>query len=233
MSVVLRIATVFSIATAAFGAAEPASAAVIQLSSRDQVGPGLFSFSSFGAPGTGISTPDDRTNGGLTVRVSSSVGLMLIRKEGTGFTGNFAVGDTLLSLQDADRSDSFEIRFPVDTVYAFGTQIQPVSNYIGRFTANLRLFSSTDALLGSVTVSGNSTTAEDNTAPFIGALSSTPISYGLFTVAVGFPGFPVEGDLAINQVSFSKAAPVPEPATLALTATGLLALALVRRRSSR
>ena len=94
------------------------------------------------------------------------------------------------------------------------------------------LFSSTNVLLGSVSVNGNATTAEDNSAVFLGATSTTPIDHALFWVSTGFPGFSKEGDLAINQLSMliEIPTPAPEPATAFLLGAGAIGLTVLRRQ---
>jgi len=206
-----------------------AHASVIQVFSRASL-PTTFDWSSFGPAGTVISTPDSRPGGPGTVTVASSVGAMLIHQEGMDWHGNFAVGDSLLALADFDRSDSFIVSFSGAPVFGIGAQIQPASGFFGSFTGIMDLFSASNVLLGEVTISGTSTNAEDNSAPFLGATSTTPIDRVDFRVAVGFPGFPTEGDLAINQLSLLAA--VPEPTTALVLGTAILGLAATWRRRS-
>jgi len=211
------------------GAFVSAHASVIQVFNRSSL-PTTFDWNSFGPAGTVISTPESRPGGPGTVTVASSVGTMLIHQEGVDWHGNFAVGDSLLALADGDRSDSFIVSFSGAPVFGLGTQIQPASGFFGSFTGIMELFSASNTLLGEVTIAGNSTNAEDNSAPFLGAMSTTPIDHADFLVAVGFPGFPTEGDLAINQLSLLAA--VPEPATALVLGTAILGLAATRRQRS-
>lgn len=218
--------------------APPSDAAVTQVFSRSALPSGTFDWSAFGPTGTGISTPDFRPGGVNTVGVASSSGSMLLRQEGTDFTGNFAPGDNLLTLDDFDRSDNFIVSFTDSALFhvvGIGTQIQPVSGFTGAFTGILDLFSASNVLLGQVTVSGNSTTAEDNSAVFIGAISGSTIDHAIFSVSTGLAGFPIEGDLAINQLNLLIEAVdfIPEPSTVLLFGFGLIGLTALRRPRNR
>jgi hypothetical protein len=214
-------------------AAFPANATVSQVSSRAGLSGTTFDWSTFGGAGTAISTPASEPGAAGTVGVASSVGEMLIRQEGTDFTGNFAPGATLLSLADFDRSDTFIVSFTdsgASAVLGVGAQIEPVSGFTGAFIAYLDLYSASNALLGEVSINGTATTAGDNSAPFLGAISdSGPIAYVEFSVYTAYPGFAQEGDLAINDLSL-LVANVPEPAATLLIASGLLGMAGWRRR---
>jgi len=204
-----------------------AQANVVQVFSRAAVGNTTFSFGSFGPAGTVLSTPVFEPGGPGTVGVSSSSGTLYIKQQGTDWNGNFAPGDFLLAQQDDDRSDTFIVSFAGKPVLGVGTQIQPASGFYGTFTGNMELFGAGAVLLGTVSVTGDSTSAGDNSAPFIGAISNVPIAFIEFDVATGFPNFPVEGDLAINDLTLRV---VPEPATLAILGPTLLGLAALRRR---
>jgi hypothetical protein len=214
---------------AGYGAS--AHASVVQVTSRSDLSGPTFDFGSFGAPGTFISTPESEPGGPGAVTVASSSGSLYVKQEGTDWNGNFAVGNNLLAQADDDRSDSFVISFAGAPVYGVGTQIQPASQYYGPFTAEMELFGTGGADLGTVTADGTSTTAQDNSAPFIGATSTMPIAYVEFLVSTGYPGFPTEGDLAINELSFSDTPPVsvPEPGTEFLLGSALLGIAAAKR----
>ena len=215
-----------------------AQAGVVQVFSRASIGTTTFDFDSFGAAGTVLSTPVTEPGGPGSVTVASSVGVLYIDQQatstgsgtGTGsvWYGNFAGGDHLLAQTADDRSDTFIVAFSGAPVFGVGTQIQPSSTFYGNFTGNMLLFSATNVELGEVSINGDSTNAADNSAPFIGATSTTPIAYVEFNVATGFPGFPTEGDLAINDLTLN----VPEPATALTLASALLGIGLVRRRRS-
>jgi len=211
----------------AIALAASAQAAVVQVFSRADVGNTTFSFGSFGPAGTFLSTPAFAAGGPGTVGVSASNGSLYIKQQGTDWNGNFAPGDFLLAQADDDRSDTFIVSFAGKSVLGVGTQIQPASGFYGTFTGNMELFSAGNALLGTVSVTGDSTSAGDNSAPFIGAISDVPIAFVAFDVAVGFPGFPTEGDLAINDLTLRV---VPEPASIAILGATLLGLGVLRRR---
>jgi len=212
----------FVAAFLALGFSAPAHAAFIQYSSRatfDALGPFVsVDWSAFGPDGTVISTPDSRTVSGVTIGVGSSQGALQRYNEGTSFTGNFALGDHLLG-DAGSSSDSFIVRFG-SPVIGFGTQIE--AHYItGAFTGGVDLFSTGNALLYSALFSGTRTSAEDNTAPFVGVTSDIAnISYARFWIdqASDFPA--KSAPLLINDLDVISR--VPEPASLAILGSALL-----------
>lgn len=213
------------------GAALPVAghADPIQLYNRASLTGQTIDWSSYGSPGTFLSTPVSMSFGGETVAIGSSAGIAEVRRQGTDFSGNFSTGDSLLSLPDGYKSDVFDLHFGGGPVYGLGAQIEPVSGYTGAFIGMMKLYSAANVLLGEVSVSGDATHAGDGSAVFLGASSSIPIAYVAFFVDEGNPFFPVEGDLAINQLSLQEQ--VPEPATAWLL--GPIALVFVgslRRR---
>jgi hypothetical protein len=85
-------------------------------------------------------------------------------------------------------------------------------------------------LLFAADYSGVKTSAEDNSAPFVGVVSSVPdISFVVFLINQPNPALPPQsGAVGINRLDVLTA--VPEPASLALLLTGLVAVCAVRRR---
>ncbi len=237
MRVMPRAAATAIAAISTLGICETANASIIQYNSRatfDALGPFTpVDWGVFGPAGTGISTPDTRTVGPITVRVASSQGVLDRRDEGTDFTGTFALGDHLLTDADSE-SDSFIVGFD-SPVRGFGTQID--SHFIiGPYTGSIEVFSPTNVLLFTANFSGNNTQAEDNSAPFVGVESNAKnIGYAAYLIDQTDPNIPPKsGALAINTLDVS--ATVPEPSSLALIASGLLGflgLGLMKRKAAR
>ena len=208
---------------------DQASASIIQVNSRAALGTvQTIDWNAFGPPGALVSTPFTVAAASELVTVSSSQGTLSRHREGTDFVGNFAVGDQLLT-DTGSSSDTFGIRW-TSPVRSVGTQIQRDFPRTGTFTAYMDFFSATNVLLGEVSVTGNGTSAEDNTAIFIGGVST---SFDIARVALWIDNapdaFPARsGNLAINRMDIGVLVPAPGAAALLIP---LLALLGVRRRS--
>ncbi|HEY3908794.1 MAG TPA: PEP-CTERM sorting domain-containing protein [Stellaceae bacterium] len=164
--------------------------------------------------------------GGFTVSVNSSSGTVDRFNEGVSpYQGNFAIGDALVSQPFG--SDEMTVGFTANPVSAVGTQIQPL-NFTGPFTGTISVLTD-DGMDAQFTVSGDSTAAEDNSAPFLGVVSTTDDIIGFRVFADINSAF--VGDVAINQLDVRAA---PEPGTALLLATaGLLAITGVGLRRRR
>lgn len=218
---------------ALFSAPQPAAASFIQYNSRaafDALGNYTgVDWGVFGPAGTTISTPDYRTVGGLTIGVASSQGVLARVDEGNGYVGDFAPGDHLLT-DAGSESDSFIVSFGTP-VRGFGTQVD--AHYIsGPYTGEIDVFGAANQLLYTADFSGDRTGAEDNSAPFVGVLSSVPdISYVSFLINQTQPGPPPQsGAVVINRLDVLTA--VPEPMSVALLFPALAVVIVMRRRGS-
>ncbi len=200
-----------------------ADASLIQVSSRAALNANLeINWSIFGPAGATLSCFCSATTGGLTVGINGTSGEVDRADEGTDYTGNFAKGDALISQPFI--SDQLTVGVFLPAVSALGTQIQPL-DFTGPFTATMHVFTN-DGMDADFTVSGTSTTAEDNSAPFIGVVSTTDDIIGVnFLVDVFNPNFPEPGALAINQMDV-RLPGVAEPSAAAIlgAAVGLFLL---------
>ncbi len=186
----------------------------------------------YGPAGTVISTPENRMVGGITLHIASSQGQLLRRNEGTDFTGDFSMGDHLIT-EDDSLSDSFLVGFDSQTVHGFGMQIEP-NLTTGHWSGGIDLYNAANILIGTVAISGDKTGAEDGSAPFFGVVSpSSSISYANIWIDQSSNSVlpPKAGDIAINTMDVL----VPEASSMTLLAAGLLGLAAFgwRRRSVR
>ncbi len=214
-----------SIAVAALAVTAAAHASFVTLSSRSVFqSSGAYvavDWGVFGPQGVGISTPEFRTVPPLVVEISSSQGILSRQDEGGSYSGDFATGDHLLT--DAGSfSDTLVVAFNVP-VRGFGAQIERDGG-LGAWAGSIDLFDSSATLLDSIIIGGTRGTAEDNSAPFTGVISSTAdISYAYFWVDQ--PGFFLDksGNLAINTMDALVPA-VPEPSGFLLFSGALLGL---------
>lgn len=197
-----------------------ATAGLIQVANRGALGANLdINWSVFGPPGSVLSCFCGKTVGGLSFGINSSSGTVDRFNEGVDYIGNFARGDALISQPFI--SDRLSVGTFIPAVSAVGTQIQPL-DFTGPFTATMHVLTN-DGMDGDFTVSGVSTTAEDNSAPFIGVVSTTNDIIGVnFFVDIGNPIFPEAGALAINRMDVRL--PVPEPGAVSILGTAVLML---------
>jgi hypothetical protein len=205
----LLLASVLTVGTA--------RATLMQVGSRNDLGANLeVNWSIFGPAGTALQCFCSAQAGGLTVSVNSSSGTVDRFNEGVPpYKGNFAIGDALVSQPFS--SDEMTVGFTTNPVFAVGTQIQPL-NYTGPFTGVISVLTN-DGMDAEFSVSGNSTTAEDNSAPFLGVVSTTDDIIGFRVFAEISSAF--SGDVAINQLDVRAA---PEPGSALLLATSALLL---------
>lgn len=139
-----------------------------------------------------------------------------------GWAGNFAPGDRLLWTRN--QVGPIEIVFATPVLGA-GAQIQPDIN--GPFTGRISAYDAANNLLGSFSLAGNSGGGMDNSAIFLGVLSSSAV-----IKKVVFDVDDTTQDFAINRldlVTQGGASAIPEPGTLLLMSVGGLAIGLGKR----
>src|SRR5438034_7235989 len=177
-----------------------------------------------GLPFTVVAAPFSATSvGGLTINVTQPFNVPFERlDEGNGWDGIFTIGEHLLANRGTGEMD-----FSQTPIAGFGTAIQADTQ--GPYTATLSAFDGA-TLLGSLTVSGDNTSAENGTAPFAGITDSVAEITSIVITNTGT----FENSFGIDSLSLRTAPvplPVPEPASWILLSSALLGFGVVRRRN--
>jgi hypothetical protein len=141
--------------------------------------------------------------------------------EGSLWTGNFGPSDRLLWTNNftSTANNPITLSFGARAVFGGGAQIQ--AEFAGDFVARVGAFDAGGNLLATFTEAGNSNRNADNSAIFIGVLSTEADIFGI-AVSLDSADADTIGDFAINR--FDITAPIPEPGTLALLAFGIVSL---------
>lgn len=215
----MRMANAFMLLAVASGMAiaSSASAAILWdgLGATDSVSMAQFGPElSFVSSGTAFTS-----TGGITGTVTTSAGADMQRfDQGSDWNGNFAPGAPLLY----NRHAANDIIFTFDTaVSGVGAQFQPP--YLGPFTARIILDDNSF-----FDVAGNSTSAGDNSAIFIGVRNEIANITGIhFRQQVGVGN----NEFAIGSLSLMTGGVVPEPATWAMFILGFGLVGSTLRRT--
>lgn len=201
-------------------------AAITGVMSESVLGPDDYiQWSAFGSQNTSIANPTSSTSvGGLAYTVNQTgAGSFMRLDQGSGWMGNFGTGEALLFTGGSNGPISISFATGVTGV---GAQIQ--SDYWGAYDAKLEAFDAGSNSLGSFTLAGVASGAGDDSAIFIGLLSSTADIFGVTFSLVNAPSNTVT-QFAIGNVALVTT-PIPEPEIYAMMGVGLGLLGWVGRR---
>ena len=204
-----------------------AQAAVIQVGAfvgSDHVDWSQLSLGLQGTPTTTVTSVN-----GNSVDVTGNGDDLYAFREGTNFTGDYAVGEYGVGVAAFSGGETLTLDFTT-LVSAVGAQIQP--DVYGNYTAELRLFDSGLNLIGGpFQVSSSLSGSQDDSNPFLGAQSdSANIARAVFAIVLHDTA-PDNAGVFINQLELDAA--VPEPVSLSLLGFGLACYSVRRRRGVR
>jgi hypothetical protein len=183
----------------------------------------------YGCDGQAMPTPQAWTSAERTTGLIGNSGTgenFFVLQQGSTWIGNLASGMGAIYNGAAFGNTPTQIAATFDSgVSGAGAWIQ--ADFYGSFTASIELFDISFQSLGSYSLDGYSD-GNPGTALFIGAYTGTPNVWAaqFDTTASGFH----DHDFAIGTLGISHAAAVPEPATLGLAGTALIAFAVFARR---
>lgn len=188
----------------------------------------FIDWAQLGGPLTVVPTPVAVTsNGGGSATVTSAGGSVTSMVQGITWAGNFSDGDALVWTGDLGLDITISFASPVA-----GAGAQWQADFFGAFGANLAAYDASDVLLGTVTLDGDSTSAGDGSAIFLGILSdSVNISKIVLTLDYAWSA---PNDFAINRLLLTGTpgggGVVPEPATWAMLIMGFGMIGFMARR---
>jgi hypothetical protein len=170
--------------------------------------------------------------GGNAVTASMPTGAFERVDQGTGWNGNFLVSDHLLWTMDSPGPIALGFAVPLA---AAGAGIQ--AEFFGAFQATLTAFNGS-GILGTVSVTADSNSNADGSAPFLGVIDDT--GRNITSVQYSVTSETRVNTFAIDTLKLGTQVPpvpVPEPSSLLLLSSGfvtfVLTYTLFLRRSSR
>jgi hypothetical protein len=202
----------------ALGMAEPAQADFQLVTTR--AGLGATDSIDWGQLGPESTTPPNpftvTSTGGITTVVSKALSTPFARQDQSSlWMGNFAPGDRLLWTNNFTSTTNNPIMLNFGPMGVFGGGAQIQADFHGDFVARVTAFDAGGNLLATFTDAGNSNTSADNSAIFLGVLSTAA---DIYRIALSLDSADADtiGDFALNRFDLTAGAAVPEPGTLAL-----------------
>jgi hypothetical protein len=182
---------------------------------------------------TPLTTPENWTSTGALYTgqvgiTGSLIGTQNFERldQGNGWSGNFLPGDHLLWNEGAYLQTGIDIGVLFNN-FSFGGGAQIQADFFGPFTATLTAFDGLGNLIGTTVLAGNSTSAGDGSAIFIGFQSSSAnVAFLNFNVVDQYGG----DSLAIDTLTIYGSGSTPEPTSLLLLGSGLVAAVAYGRR---
>jgi hypothetical protein len=220
-------------AVAALGMAGLSAGTLTQVNTRGGVaGDDFIDWGQLGADFTAVTSPFDVTSNlglGPNLIVNGAQNFYSVQN-GNHWPGNFAPSDNLL---DDPQGGPFTITF-AQAIAGAGMQFQ--SGTYGPFIASITAFGAGNVNFGTVTESGISSNAGNNSAIFLGFTSSATdiVALQVSVTIDSDTGTQVTdpNGFAVNRLDLvTGGLSIPEPSVVTMFAAGLGAIALRRRRA--
>lgn len=197
---------------------------------------GQINWGSLGVTNTQVSQPFTIATGvtGISAEVSQPGQANFERRDqGNGWSGNFGSGEQVLWTGASNNNGPLTIVFS-SAVRGVSAQIQ--SDFYGDYNATIEAFDASNVSLGSFTRSGTANSNGDDSAIWIGLLSTaTDIKKVVFSVdwlGGTTDDFAINGPrIQANGVTTTTAVPLPPAALMGLGVLGAGALKRLRRRN--
>ena len=236
MTKILKVAVV----VISLGVLANADTVVVFGSRADQNPTDIIDWTQLGPALTSLTTPQFVTtfSGNLALAGNINGNNFLRVDEGNGWTGNFDFGESLVwtcaGSSSAGSSSAGPGPFALvlqNPVGSFGFSIQ--TDEYGPFAVDVQAVDASNNVLFDHIFNGFSTNLENGSALFVGLGDATGVNISQILISTTSQDSFFANDFAIDDPSFTYVTATPEPRSMAVLLSALLAVAAIVRRSKK